>query len=97
MREKETGRQQSLRHQLKEAEIEVIEIVPPYVQTQLMGEQQANDPNAMPLDAFISEVMEILAIQPSVTEVVVKRCEPLGFAAETGNSEKMSQAVNGGH
>lgn len=41
---------QSLRYQLRGTAIQVIEIVPPYVQTSLMGEAQAKDPNAMPLD-----------------------------------------------
>src|SRR6266478_2210843 len=44
---------QSLRYQLKATNIEVIELIPPYVATTLMGDQQANDPNAMPLDEFI--------------------------------------------
>jgi uncharacterized oxidoreductase len=41
---------QSLRFQLKDTSISVIEIVPPYVQTQLGGSFQATDPNAMPLN-----------------------------------------------
>ncbi len=40
---------QSLRHQLKDTGVEVIELAPRYVQTELMGLQQASDPNAMPL------------------------------------------------
>ncbi|MDB6147753.1 MAG: short-chain dehydrogenase/reductase, partial [Spartobacteria bacterium] len=51
---------QSLRYQLKPTHIEVIELIPPYVQTTLMGDQQASDPNAMPLGEFIDEVMSIL-------------------------------------
>jgi len=38
----------SLRHQLKSTTTEVIEIIPPYVQTQLTGEQQTIDPRAYP-------------------------------------------------
>src|SRR5205085_7397964 len=60
---------QSLRYQLKDTNVEVIEIIPPYVQTTLMGEQQANDPQAMPLNEFIAEVMEILRSGPGVKEV----------------------------
>ncbi len=82
----------SLRHQLKGTSTEVIEIIPPYVQTHLQGEHQANDPAAMPLDAFIAEVMEILGTQPAVEEVVVGRCRPLRFAAENGAFDKMFQA-----
>jgi len=55
----------SLRHQLKGTTTEVIEIIPPYVQTHLTGEHQANDPRAMPLGEFITEVMDILSNQPS--------------------------------
>jgi uncharacterized oxidoreductase len=55
---------QSLRYQLRGTKIEVIELAPPYVQTQLMGEHQEKDPQAMPLDEFITEVMQILTTQP---------------------------------
>ena len=85
----------SLRQQLRGTTTSVIELVPPYVQTHLMGEHQANDPTAMPLDAFIAEVMDILTAEPDVAEVVVKRCEPLRFAAENGTLAAMVQAVNG--
>jgi uncharacterized oxidoreductase len=84
----------SLRQQLSGTTTKVIELVPPYVQTHLMGERQANDPRAMPLEAFIAEVMDILTTQPDVAEIVVKRCEPLRFAAENGNLATMFQTVN---
>ena len=84
----------SLRHQLKSTTTEVIEIIPPYVQTQLTGEQQTIDPRAMPLDEFITEVMDILANHPTVEEVVVERCKSLRFAAENGNADTMFQARN---
>ncbi len=84
----------SLRHQLKGTATEVIEIIPPYVQTHLMGEHQASDPRAMPLDEFITEVMNILSNQPTVEEVVVERCKPLRFAAENGNAGTMFQTLN---
>lgn len=51
---------QSLRYQLRDTAIKVIEIVPPWVATELMGEVP-DDPRAMPLDKFIAETMEILA------------------------------------
>jgi len=84
----------SLRHQLRDTSIEVIEIVPPYVQTHLLGEYQANDPNAMPLDEYIIGVMQILSDQPEVSEVVVGRCAPLRYAAENGQFDDIFQAVN---
>jgi len=84
----------SLRHQLRDTKVEVIEIVPPYVQTSLMGEHQADDPNAMPLEDFIAEVMQLLSSKPDANEVVVERCVPLRFAAENGQFDAMFQAVN---
>ena len=59
-------------------------MIPPFVQTELMGEQQASNANAMPLNDFIAEVMRILTDQPQVKEVVVDRAKPLRFAAEEG-------------
>lgn len=73
---------QSLRYQPKTTNIEVIELIPPYVQTTLMGDQQASDPNAMPLNEFIDEVMSILTTQPDAKEVCVKKVLPLRFAGE---------------
>lgn len=76
---------QSLRYQLKDTNIKVIELPPPYVQTSLLDEDQANDPHAMPLAEFISEVMQILKEQPQVKEVLVNRVREMRFSAEGGN------------
>ena len=78
---------QSLRYQLQSTKVEVIELIPPYVATTLMGDQQANDPNAMPLNEFITEVMDILQSQPNAKEICVKRVYPLRYAAEKGQNE----------
>ncbi len=51
---------QSLRHQLRRLPIEVLELAPPYVQTELTGARQASDPRAIPLPAYVAEVMQIL-------------------------------------
>lgn len=81
----------ALRYQLRATSVDVVEIVPPYVQTELMGEHQASDPNAMPLAEFIDEVMEILKTRPDVREVLVKRVYPLRFAAEQGYEKYREQ------
>src|SRR6266853_81380 len=78
---------QSLRYQLKGTKVEVIELIPPYVQTTLMSDQQANDPRAMPLDEYIDEAMSILKSQPDVKEVCVKKVYPLRFSAEHGQQK----------
>jgi uncharacterized oxidoreductase len=48
---------QSLRYQLRDTAMEVLELIPPHVQTELQGAYQASDPRAMPLRAFIGEVI----------------------------------------
>ena len=78
---------ESLRFQLRETAIQVIELIPPYVATHLMGERQANDPNAMPLDEFINETMEILTTQPAATEILVERVLQLRLATENGREK----------
>jgi uncharacterized oxidoreductase len=67
---------ESLRFQLKDTSVEVKELVPPYVQTTLMGERQASDPFAMPLREFIDEVFSILKTNPEAEEILVQRVLP---------------------
>jgi uncharacterized oxidoreductase len=85
---------QTLRWQLKDTGVQVIEVIPPYVQTELMGAQQAVDPRAMPLADFLTEVMEILRTRPDVTEVCVEKVKPLRFAAESGNYDELFRQFN---
>ena len=75
---------QSLRYQLRGSSVQVLELIPPYVQTELMGTRQANDPNAMPLQEFIAETMKILNGSPDATEICVERVKPLRFAERNG-------------
>jgi uncharacterized oxidoreductase len=77
---------QALRYQLKSTSVEVIELVPPYVQTELMS-GQATDPRAMPLKDFLAETIEILRTQPRATEILVERVKPLRFAASNGEEK----------
>src|SRR6202790_3065999 len=75
---------QSLRYQLKDTTAQVLELIPPYVQTELMGPGQASDPNAMPLEDFIAETMNILRTSPDATEICVERVKTLRFAEANG-------------
>jgi uncharacterized oxidoreductase len=84
----------SLRWQLRDTNIGVVEIIPPYVQTELMGPGQATDARAMPLNDFLAEVMQILRSQPKVAEVCVERVKPLRFAAESGKFEAAFTGLN---
>jgi uncharacterized oxidoreductase len=83
---------QSLRYQLRNSQIEVIELVPPYVATHLMS--GANDPRAMPLDKFIAEAMAIFKRQPTPTEICVENVKGLRFAAESGRYDAIFAGLN---
>jgi uncharacterized oxidoreductase len=87
----------ALRHQLRDTSVEVVEIAPPYVQTELLGAHQLTDPDAMPLAAFTDEVMAILEDAPASGEVIVERCKPLRFAEENGNFAGVFALVNSRH
>jgi uncharacterized oxidoreductase len=83
---------QSLRYQLRATQIEVLELIPPYVDTDLMS--GASDPRAMPLDKFIAEVMEILKSQPTPAEICVENVKGLRFAAEKGKYDAIFNGLN---
>jgi uncharacterized oxidoreductase len=63
----------SLRHKLRESPVEVIEIAPPWVQTDLLNSN--NEPRAMPLPDFIRETMALL--DAAAKEIVVERGQQL--------------------
>ncbi|MBB6054093.1 SDR family oxidoreductase [Armatimonas rosea] len=63
----------SQRFMLRDTNVIVQEIAPPWVDTNLIG--KSGDPRAMPVDAFIYETMQGLATD--VPEVVVEAVRPL--------------------
>ena len=82
----------SLRYQLRATTTEVLELVPPYVATDLMS--GASDPRAMPLGAFIVEVMKIVKTQPTPPEICVENVKSLRFAAESGKFSAIFEGLN---
>jgi uncharacterized oxidoreductase len=87
---------QSMRYQLKDTTAQVLELIPPYVQTELLGARQASDPIAMPLKDFISETMSILENSPNSTEICVERVKPLRFAETSGQYDAFFKNFNDG-
>ena len=63
----------SLRYKLQGTPVKVLEIAPPWVQTDLLGSN--NEPRAMPLAEFIDETMRVLGTDAE--EVLVERAKPL--------------------
>lgn len=87
---------QSLRAQLRETGVEVIELAPPAVATELMPGHD-HDARSMPLDAYIAEVMSLIEANPDAPEILVERVKPLRFAERDGRHAEMFAMLNGGH
>lgn len=76
---------QSLRVQLRDTSVEVLELIPPYVQTELSGPAQATDPHAMPLDEYVAEVIRVLEAGDLPNgEILVQRAMELREAERNG-------------
>lgn len=82
---------QSLREQFRDTAVEVIEIAPPGVATDLMP-GHAENPRSMPLDEYVTETMAQLAAQ--APENLVERVKPLRFAERDGRYQEMFAMVN---
>ncbi len=85
---------QSLRYQLKGTSVQVIELVPPWVQTELMGPAMANEPRAMPLKDFIAQTMHLLKTTPQANEICVDKVLPLRFAEANGSYDGFFKTFN---
>lgn len=84
----------SLRFQLKDSSVEVLELAPPYVQTELLGAWQKTDPNAMPLQDFIAEVLDLLEKGETTRgEILVERVKPLRWAEKNDKYEFLMNAL----
>lgn len=86
---------QSLRLALKD-KIEVIELAPPGVQTELTPGQADRD-GYMPLDAFIDEVMALFAQERTPAEILVEPVRPLRHAEREGRVDQMMEMLNAGY
>ena len=78
---------ESLRVAMRGTSVEVIEIIPPAVATDLTPNRYG-DPRYMPLDEYIAEVMQNFKIEPTPQEILVERVKFLRFAAATGSYDK---------
>lgn len=87
---------QSLRHQLANTSIEVLELAPPAVATDLMP-GHAENPDSMPLADYISEVIDLIQHRDTPHgEILVERVKPLRFA-EVNGYEAVFAMLNGAH
>jgi uncharacterized oxidoreductase len=84
---------QSLRHQLKDTSVEVVEIAPPAVATDLMP-GHAQNPNSMPLADYIAETMA--QFEAGAAENLTERVKFLRFAEARGDYAKVFAILNDG-
>jgi uncharacterized oxidoreductase len=77
----------SLRYKLKGSSVTVLELAPPWVQTDLMDSNR--DPRAMPLAPFIEETMKVLG--SDAEEVLVERVKILRNNAGPGDTAFVTQ------
>lgn len=68
---------------LLEGQVEVIELVPPGVQTELTPGQSTRE-GYMPLDEFIEETLALFAQNPTPEEILVERVKGFRFAERDG-------------
>ena len=86
---------QSLRFLLRETSVQMIELAPPLVATDLTPGQRSN-PRAMPLDEFIRESMALLAANSTAPEILVERVKLQRNAEARGDHDKVFAMINGG-
>jgi uncharacterized oxidoreductase len=72
---------QTLRVQLSDTAVEVLELIPPAVQTTLMHQDESG--LGLPVDAFLDEVMQLLA-DGGAEEILVEAVEPFRYAEANG-------------
>lgn len=84
---------ESLRLQLADTTVQVLELEPPSVRTALMPGQETSD-FAMPLDDFVTEVMQLIETQPEATEIQVENVKFLRYAEARGEYDQVVSTLN---
>lgn len=84
---------ESLRLQFAGSTVEIKELEPPSVQTDLMPGQRDNNA-AMPLDEFLDEVMRLLENDPNANEIQVERVKFLRYGEARGDYDKVVATLN---
>ena len=86
---------QSLRFLLRDTSVQVIELAPPLVGTDLTPGQRDN-PRAMPLEDYIGESMALFAADGAAPEILVERVKLQRNAEARGDHDKVFAMINAG-
>lgn len=84
---------ESIRLQLAGTGVQVLELEPPSVATDLLPGHRDN-PDAMPLDEFVAEVVALIEAQPDATEIQVERVKFLRYGEARGDYAQVVTALN---
>ncbi|KKK06776.1 SDR family oxidoreductase [Micromonospora sp. HK10] len=84
---------ESLRLQLADTTVKVVELEPPAVRTALLPGQETSE-FAMPLDEFVAEVMTLLEAQPDAREIQVERVKFLRYGEARGDYDQVVATLN---
>ncbi|MFE6236127.1 SDR family oxidoreductase [Cellulosimicrobium sp. NPDC057862] len=84
---------EALRLQLADTSVDVVELVPPSVATDLMPGQRESA-FAMPLDEFVSEVVDLLRTRPDEHEILVERVKFLRYGEARGDYDEVVRVLN---
>ncbi len=84
---------ESLRLQLSDTRVEVVELEPPAVRTGLLPGQETSE-FAMPLDDFVTEVVELIETQPEADEIQVQNVKFLRYGEARGDYADVVAALN---
>jgi uncharacterized oxidoreductase len=85
---------QSFRFQLRKTSVELLELIPPYTQTELSGPAQATDPRAVPLAKFVADAMRLLG--ESTGKIVVDEVRESRWAERAGHYDAVFARRNEG-
>lgn len=84
---------ESIRLQLADTSVKIVELVPPAVRTALLPGQE-NSEVAVPLDEFVSEVMDLFETQPDAREIQVERVKFLRYGEARGDYDQVVATLN---
>lgn len=84
---------ESLRLQLADTSVQVMELEPPAVRTELMPGQESSD-FAMPLDDFVDEVMALVEADPDAQEIQVEDVKFLRYGEARGDYDQVVATLN---
>ncbi|WP_159803490.1 SDR family NAD(P)-dependent oxidoreductase, partial [Arthrobacter zhaoguopingii] len=84
---------ETIRLQFADTPVQVIELVPPAVRTELMSGGSQNE-HYLPLDAYVDEVMALLETQPEAREILVDAVKFLRFSEIENRYDEAVAALN---